>query len=79
MSRSKRDQMKRQAAQALNNSAKAILDINSIYDEFKGVHEDKALLLGIIMRNFAQSREQLLVFIQESWALDENQIMSWLA
>jgi hypothetical protein len=79
MPKTKRDAMKRQAAQALNNSAKAILDINAIYDEFKEVKPEHAATLATIMIDIAKAREKLLVFVENAWMLDEEHIMGWLA
>lgn len=78
MPRSKRDNLKRYMAQALNNSAKAILDINSVYEEFKGVHKEHELQLGIIMLEIQKQREKMLVFIYASWGLNEDTIKSYL-
>ena len=79
MPRSIRDVLKRQAAQALNNQAKAILDINAIYEEFKEVHPKKADVLAGIIISTANQREALLLFVADAWELDEDHIMNWLA
>lgn len=42
MARSKRDDMKRKIAQAVNHEAAAILDINDVFSEFKGVADTQS-------------------------------------
>ena len=73
-----RDVLKRNAAQALNNSAKVILDVNTIYDEFLPVHPEMATKLGMIMIQTAQLREALVEFCKEAWYLDEEGISKYL-
>lgn len=76
--RTKRDGLKRKCAQALNDMAKAILDINSIYEEFKSVHPDHANYLAALMVHIAKDREGLISFCMETWRLDEQGIMSYI-
>jgi hypothetical protein len=76
--RTKRDGLKRWCAQSLNSMAKAVLDVNNVYMEFKGVHEEHATYLANLMVRIAQDREALVSFCKETWGLDEQQIMSYI-
>jgi hypothetical protein len=76
--RTKRDGLKRWCAQSLNSMAKAILDINNVYEEFKGVHDEHAEYLASLMVHIARDREGLVSFCQETWGLNEQQIMSYI-
>jgi hypothetical protein len=76
--RTKRDGLKRWCAQSLNSMAKAILDINNVYEEFKGVHDEHAEYLASLMVHIARDREGLVSFCKETWGLDEQQIMSYI-
>jgi hypothetical protein len=78
MARTKRDGLKRWCAQSLNSMAKAILDINNVYEEFKGVHDEHAAYLASLMVHIAKDREGLISFCKETWGLNEQQIMSYI-
>ena len=73
-----RDVLKRNVAQSLNNSAKSILDLNVIYDEFLPVHPEQAAVLGQAMMEIAHAREVTLLFVKQAWELDDDGIMAYL-
>lgn len=78
MPKTKRDELKRFCAQALNNSAKAILDVNNVYEEFKSVHPEFNPPLESFMVGLNTQREHLLAFVMAAWGLDEESIMKYM-
>lgn len=77
MARTIRDELKRKCAQAANNSAKAVLDVNDVYEAYKDVHPEEAKELEAVMVGLAVSRERLLKFVASQWQLDEEQLQSY--
>jgi len=78
MARSKRDDLKRKCAQAVNHLAAAVLDVNEVYIPFEENKREEAQHLELIMRAVASSREALIHFVKEAWGLDEEQLMGWM-
>lgn len=78
MPKTKRDELKRWCAQALNNSAKAILDANNVRVEFEKVHPEFLPPLDSFMIGLAAQREHLLAFVAAAWGLDEEQVMRYM-
>lgn len=78
MARSKQDELKRKAAQAVNHIGAAVLDVNEIYKPFKEASRDEAAQLEAIMQTIAAGREALLIFARNAWYLDEDQLIHWM-
>lgn len=78
MASNHKDKLKKRTAQVLNNSAKAVIDLQQLYDEFKPHHPEMALILGQAMIEIAQAREKVIVFVNAAWYIDEEQIMKYM-
>jgi len=79
MARTKRDNMKKQTASILNNTAKAVLTLNELHTEFEPHHPELANLLEAAMINIANQREIVLKFAMDAWMLDENGVMKYMS
>jgi hypothetical protein len=75
--RSKRDVMKRSAAQIINHQAKVVLQLAELAEKFKTHHPDLADYLEQCAINENATRDAFLAFVQKAWMLDENDLMSW--
>lgn len=78
MARSKRDDMKRDIAQSVNHLAVAILNVNDVYEQFNGVHQEDADQLARMMMTISSARDALLEFAVRTWALGEEGLMRQL-
>lgn len=79
MPKSVRDLLKKKTGQVLNNSAKAVLDLNELYDAFKEHHPDLAQNLATQMLIIAAARDKVIEFAGDAWGLDEDGIMKYMS
>jgi len=67
MGRTKRDQLKRELAQALHHLDTASNDVGTVWNAFDGVHEDYAGLLLAIGQMIELVKRHILEFWQLAW------------
>lgn len=78
MPRTKRDNLKRSAAQAVNHLASAILDLDSIRQEFEPVHPDKAKNIEQCQLAASAVRDAILAWVENVWALDPETLIKYM-
>lgn len=67
MGRTKRDQLKRELAQALHHLETASNDIGTVWQQFDGVHDDYAQLLVAIGQMIKVVQKHILEFWVLAW------------
>ena len=77
MTRSKRDNLKRNIAQAQNHLASAIVDVWTVRQEFEKVHAEDGEYLETCEALINQIRDGLIAFGIKAWNLDETAISSF--
>lgn len=73
-----RDVLKRSCGQAANHMSAAILDLNSVYEQFLPTHPEQAERLKVLMLNLNTLRDAELSFVMDTWGIDEEQLQAYI-
>jgi hypothetical protein len=78
VAKSKRDFLKRSAAQAVKNIDNAIIDLADLYNVFAGVHDDYAEYLKLISECLLIQQSEIKKFCVLAWNMDTTKLDSYL-
>lgn len=76
--RTKRDNLKRSAAQVVNHYTTSILILDALADEFRAQHPEHAEGLDAVALATNQLRDAMLEFALVAWSLDEERLQSYV-
>jgi len=77
MTKRHRDQLKREAAQALHDLDRAGANLNTLLVQFEGVHDDYATYLLLIMKNIQATRVMIIDFWGHAWGIPPDNFDSF--